>query len=129
MTCASLGDKHVTMHTLRHTAAMNLLAEGVDVSVIALWLGHQRTQSTDAYLHADMATPGRLYQRITAIDPAYRGRGIALALKLKTIEYGRAHGYSHIRTAVESNNPSMLAINRKLGFEQREGLALLERAL
>lgn len=53
-TCASLNDKHVTMHTLRHTAAMNLLAEGVDVAVIALWLGHQRTQSTDAYLHADM---------------------------------------------------------------------------
>lgn len=54
-TCASLADKHITMHTLRHTAAMNLLAGGVDVSVIALWLGHQRTQSTDAYLHADMA--------------------------------------------------------------------------
>jgi integrase/recombinase XerD len=53
--CTSLTDKHVTMHTLRHTAAMNLLAEGVDISVIALWLGHQRTHSTDAYLHADMA--------------------------------------------------------------------------
>lgn len=53
--CPSLADKHITMHTLRHTAAMNLLAAGVDVSVIALWLGHQRTQSTDAYLHADMA--------------------------------------------------------------------------
>lgn len=53
--CPSIGDKHVTMHTLRHTAAMNLLASGVDISVIALWLGHQRTQSTDAYLHADMA--------------------------------------------------------------------------
>jgi len=34
---------------------MNLLAEGIDISVIALWLGHQRTQSSDAYLHADMA--------------------------------------------------------------------------
>ena len=53
--CPSLTDKHVTMHTLRHTAAMNLLADGVDISVIALWLGHQRTHSTDAYLHADMA--------------------------------------------------------------------------
>ncbi len=53
--CTALTDKHVTMHTLRHTAAMNLLAEGVDISVIALWLGHQRTQSTDAYLHADIA--------------------------------------------------------------------------
>jgi integrase/recombinase XerD len=51
----SLTAKHVTMHTLRHTAAMNLLAAGVDVSVIALWLGHADTHSTDAYLHADMA--------------------------------------------------------------------------
>jgi site-specific recombinase XerD len=55
ITCPSLGAKHVTMHTLRHTAAMNLLAAGVDVSVIALWLGHTDTHSTDAYLHADMA--------------------------------------------------------------------------
>ncbi|WP_182358600.1 tyrosine-type recombinase/integrase [Tomitella gaofuii] len=55
-TCPSIGAKHVTMHTLRHTAAMNLLAAGVDVSVIALWLGHADTHSTAAYLHADMAT-------------------------------------------------------------------------
>jgi len=54
-TCPSLAGKHVTMHTLRHTAAMNLLTAGVDVTVIALWLGHADTHSTDAYLHADMA--------------------------------------------------------------------------
>ena len=53
-TCSSLVSKHVTMHTLRHTAAMNLLAGGVDIAVIALWLGHADTHSTDAYLHADM---------------------------------------------------------------------------
>jgi site-specific recombinase XerD len=53
-TCPNLTGKHVTMHTLRHTAAMSLLAAGVDVSVIALWLGHADTHSTDAYLHADM---------------------------------------------------------------------------
>lgn len=52
--CPSLTTKHVTMHTLRHTAAMNLLTAGVDVAVIALWLGHADTHSTDAYLHADM---------------------------------------------------------------------------
>ena len=51
----SLAAKHITMHTLRHTAAMNLLAAGVDISVIALWLGHSDTHSTDAYLHADMS--------------------------------------------------------------------------
>ena len=53
-TCASLATKHVTMHTMRHTAAMRLLQAGVDVAVIALWLGHQNTASTDVYLHADM---------------------------------------------------------------------------
>lgn len=60
--CPSLTRKHITMHTLRHTAAMNLLAAGVDVSVIALWLGHADTHSTDTYLHADMAI------KQTAID-------------------------------------------------------------
>ena len=53
-TCPSIAAKHVTMHTLRHTCAMNLLTAGVDVSVIALWLGHADTHSTDSYLHADM---------------------------------------------------------------------------
>lgn len=53
-TCASLEAKHVTMHTMRHTAAMRLLQGGVDVAVIAIWLGHQNTASTDVYLHADM---------------------------------------------------------------------------
>jgi integrase/recombinase XerD len=39
--CGSLRSKRVTMHTMRHTAAMNLLAAGVDTSTIALWLGHE----------------------------------------------------------------------------------------
>jgi len=52
--CPSLANKHVTIHTLRHTTAMNLLTAGVDVAVIALWLGHANTHSTDAYLHADL---------------------------------------------------------------------------
>jgi site-specific recombinase XerD len=54
LVCRSLVGKHVTMHTLRHTAAMNLLTAGVDVAVISMWLGHADTHSTDAYLHADM---------------------------------------------------------------------------
>lgn len=53
-TCQSIATKHITMHTLRHTAAMNLLAQGTDITVIALWLGHQHTTTTDIYLHADM---------------------------------------------------------------------------
>ena len=82
-----------------------------------------------SFLHADLARPERLYQRITAIHPEYRGRGVAMALKLETIAYARGRGCHELRTAVESNNPSMLAINRKLGFEAREGLALMGRNL
>jgi integrase/recombinase XerD len=54
-TCPSLQAKHVTPHTLRHTAAMNLLHAGVDTTVIALWLGHESPTTTRIYLHADMA--------------------------------------------------------------------------
>ncbi|MEP6817079.1 MAG: tyrosine-type recombinase/integrase [Marmoricola sp.] len=41
-TCPSLQAKPVTMHTLRHTAAMRLLLAGNDITVIALGLGHDR---------------------------------------------------------------------------------------
>lgn len=53
-TCSSLKSKRVTPHTLRHSAAMELLRCGVDRSVIALWLGHESMETTQIYLHADM---------------------------------------------------------------------------
>lgn len=43
------------MHVLRHSLAMDLLQQGVDRSVIALWLGHESIESTEMYLHASMA--------------------------------------------------------------------------
>lgn len=52
--CASLEAKRITPHTLRHTAAMQLLQRGVDRSVIALWLGHESIETTQIYLHADL---------------------------------------------------------------------------
>ncbi len=53
--CPSLRAKHVTPHTLRHTNAMLLRANGVDIATIALWLGHESTQTTHIYEHADPA--------------------------------------------------------------------------
>ena len=51
--CPSLRNRRISPHCLRHTAAMNLLREGVPITVIALWLGHQSVESTMKYLHAD----------------------------------------------------------------------------
>ena len=62
--CPSLTTKNVTPHVLRHSAAMQLLAAGVDTSVIALWLGHESTQSTQIYLHADLALKQRALDRV-----------------------------------------------------------------
>ena len=52
--CPAIEAKRVTMHTLRHTAAMRLLLAGNDITVIALWLGHEQISTTNIYLHADM---------------------------------------------------------------------------
>ena len=53
--CPSITAKHLTPHTLRHTNAMLLRAKGVDIATIALWLGHESTQTTHIYEHADPA--------------------------------------------------------------------------
>jgi integrase/recombinase XerD len=53
--CPSLARKRVTPHTLRHTNAMLLRAKGIDIATIALWLGHESTQTTHIYEHADPA--------------------------------------------------------------------------
>lgn len=65
VTCPSLLTKHVTVHTLRHTAAMRLLQSGVDITVIALWLGHEQTSTAEIYLHADMRQKQRAIARVT----------------------------------------------------------------
>lgn len=59
MECPSLATKRVTPHVLRHSCAMQLLDAGVDVAVIALWLGHESIRTTDIYQHADLGLKER----------------------------------------------------------------------
>lgn len=61
--CPMLMQKSVTMHVLRHSAAMRLLHAGIDTSVIALWLGHENIETTQVYLHADLAIKERALAR------------------------------------------------------------------
>jgi integrase/recombinase XerD len=65
MTCPSLKVKRVGMHTLRHSAAMRLLETGTDVTIIALWLGHEQPATTaQIYLHADMSQKQQAIARV-----------------------------------------------------------------
>ena len=67
-TSPTLSTKHVSPHVLRHSAAMALLHAGVDLSVIALWLGHESTHTVQTYLHADMALKEQAIARTTPPD-------------------------------------------------------------
>lgn len=50
----SLDNKKVTPHTFRHTTALRMLQSGVDISTIAIWLGHESIATTHKYMEADL---------------------------------------------------------------------------
>jgi integrase/recombinase XerD len=52
---ASIRSKSISPHTFRHTTAMYLLQSGVDLTVSALWLGHEDISTTHVYLEADLS--------------------------------------------------------------------------
>lgn len=49
-----LAKRCISPHIIRHTTAMHLLQSGVDISVIALWLGHESPTTTHQYVEADL---------------------------------------------------------------------------
>lgn len=67
-TCATLRQKRVSPHVLRHAAAMELLQAGVDRAVIALWLGHESVETTQIYLDADLALKESVMAKIKPIN-------------------------------------------------------------
>jgi site-specific recombinase XerD len=66
--CCSLTRKRVSPHVCRHTTAMDLLHEGVDLSTIALWLGHASVETTQIYLEADLKMKAEILEKITPPD-------------------------------------------------------------
>jgi site-specific recombinase XerD len=77
-----LAHKAITPHTLRHTTALHLLQAGVDLAVIALWLGHESVETTHLYLEADLATKEHALAKLTPAGgtmPRFRARDEVLA--------------------------------------------------
>lgn len=84
---AGLENRRITPHTVRHTTAMNLLQSGVDISVIALWLGHESPVTTHHYVEADLAMKERALARLQEPEeklPRYRASDSLLEF-LKTL--------------------------------------------
>jgi site-specific recombinase XerD len=70
-----LAKRHVSPHTIRHTTAMHLLQSGIDVSIIALLLGHESPTTTHQYVEADLAMKQRALAKLKEPDaaiPRYR---------------------------------------------------------
>jgi len=65
-TCSSLSGRDVSPHVLRHTTAMHMLQSGVDISVIALWLGHESSSTTHMYVEADLSMKERALSKVQA---------------------------------------------------------------
>ena len=70
--CPSLKGKRVTVHCLRHTAAMDLLEHGVDRSVIALWLGHESLDTTQIYLEATLEMKERALSKTKPLNGKFK---------------------------------------------------------
>lgn len=68
--CPSLCGRRISPHTLRHTTAMHLLQAGVDITVIALWLGHESPTTTHGYVEADIAMKKRALAK--TVEPHQR---------------------------------------------------------
>jgi site-specific recombinase XerD len=64
VTNPNLTKQRVSPHTIRHTTAMHLLQAGVDISVIALWLGHESPATTHHYIEADLTMKERALSRL-----------------------------------------------------------------
>ena len=70
-TCPSLKGRAISPHILRHTTAMHLLQAGNDITVIALWLGHESPATTHQYLELDLALKEKCLQKLH--DPKVPG--------------------------------------------------------
>jgi site-specific recombinase XerD len=68
LVCPSLKHKRVGPHVLRHTTAMDLLQQGVELSVLALWLGHESIETTQIYLDANLELKQRVLDTVAPLN-------------------------------------------------------------
>lgn len=70
--CDSLKRKRISPHVIRHGTAMALLQSGVDIAVIALWLGHEHIETTNVYVHANLAMKEKALEKVEPMGVPFR---------------------------------------------------------
>jgi GNAT superfamily N-acetyltransferase len=68
---------------------------------------------------------GVAWHGFTAVHPAFRGRGVAHAVKRASIAWARTHGIRYLRTENEERNAPMRHINARLGYLPVPGRVIL----
>lgn len=84
-TCPSLAQRQISPHTMRHAMAMHMLQSGIDITVIALWLGHESPVTTHGYVEADLIIKERALASVAEPKPK-KGRYRPPAAILKFLE-------------------------------------------
>jgi len=59
----------LTLRNRRHATAMHMLQSGVDLAVIALWLGHESPTTTHLYVEADLAMKAAALRKVADPSP------------------------------------------------------------
>ncbi|HEU5316074.1 MAG TPA: GNAT family N-acetyltransferase [Chloroflexota bacterium] len=80
-------------------------------------------------MHTNPEHPGVIFQGFTGVIREYRGKGVAMALKMQTVKYARANGYREIRTGNNTRNRPMLRINEAMGFVKQPVWIEYEKSL
>lgn len=109
--------------TWQHRVAGRVQPEGLFVAVApdGEWVG-----VSELYLPVT-TRPRTLHNGLTGVRPAWRGRGVAYALKLAAARAALARGFTHSRTSNHSVNRPMLAVNDRLGFVREAAAVTLLR--
>ena len=96
------------------------LPEGIQVALYnEQWVG-MNWVSVDT-------TPGLMVTEYTGVLKGFRARGLAQALKAEGIQFAVAYGAQKMRTNNDDRNAPMLAVNRKLGFQEAPGFYIVRK--
>lgn len=109
----------------RHwTGALTFLADAFFIAKDrdGKWIGMSN-------LERSIEDPSFVWQGLTGVRREARGKGVAMALKLRTVRYAQGIGVDHIKTWNDQKNRPMLAINEAMGFVKQPAWIAMELRL